>query len=224
MKKSKPVQRVEYILSQCEGKEVLHLGCTNWPYTQASIKDGTLLHSTIAKRSSSLFGIDADEKGLAELRASGYSDLFLGNLEDLSECSLNRTFDVVVAGEVIEHLNNPGLFLEGVKRYLRHDSVLILTTINAYGALRYALYSLKGKRGENEPVHPDHVAYYSFSTLGLLLRRHNFDVGEFLFYDLGPEHRKHLRFLFTVFNDAAVRVFPQLCDGIIARCSFKDPV
>jgi SAM-dependent methyltransferase len=220
MKKSNhPIQRVEFILSQCVGKEVLHLGCTNWPYTDASIKDDSLLHSAIADRSSELFGIDADESGLDVLRASGYSNLYIGDLENLSDCALDRTFDVVVAGEVIEHLNNPGLFLEGVKRFLRPDSVLLLTTINAYGVLRYALYALKGKRGKNEPVHPDHVAYYSFSTIELLLRRHHFDVRELLFYDLGPEHRRHLRSVLNWFNDAAVRIFPHLSDGIIATCS-----
>ena len=111
-----PVQRVEYILSQCEGKSVLHLGCTNWPYTEAAIKNNDLLHTAIGERSSELFGIDADEEGLDVLKANGFSDLYTGDLEHLDNSLLDRTFDVVVAGEVIEHLNNPGLFLDGVKR------------------------------------------------------------------------------------------------------------
>jgi len=217
--RARPVQRVEYILSQCEGKSVLHLGCTNWPYTEAAIKNNDLLHTAIAKRSSELFGIDADEEGLDVLRANGFSNLYTGDLEHLDECLLDRTFDVVVAGEVIEHLNNPGLFLDGVKRFLRPDSILLLTTINAYCAMRYALYAFKGRSGENEPVHPDHVAYYSFSTLGLLLRRHDLEIKDLLYYDLGEEHRKHLRSVVNWFNDAAVAFFPQFSDGIIATCS-----
>ncbi|MBO0181221.1 hypothetical protein J0682_30075, partial [Vibrio parahaemolyticus] len=77
-------------------------------------------------------------------------------------------FDVIVAGEIIEHLNNPGLFLSGVRRFMHRDSKLVITTINAYCAMRFFVYALRGRRGINEFVHPDHVAYYSYSTLRVL--------------------------------------------------------
>lgn len=214
----KPVQRVEYLLSKCAGKKVLHLGCTNWPYTEQSINDGSLLHAAIAKQSSELFGIDGDSEGLAVLREHGYTDLFLGDLERLDECEIDETFDVVVAGEMIEHLNNPGLFLQGVKRFLRPDSDLLLTTINAYGAHRFLVYGLRGMGGTREPVHPDHVSYYSYSTISLLLRRNGFAVSEFLFYDIGNEHRPYNRKLLNLANDVAVKFSPQLSDGLIAVC------
>ena len=31
---------------------------------------------------------------------------------------LNETFDVIIAGEMIEHLSNPGLFLKGIQRFM----------------------------------------------------------------------------------------------------------
>lgn len=218
----KPVQRVEYILSQCEGKKVLHLGCTNWPYTDESLKNGSLLHARIAEKSAALFGLDADSSGLDRLRANGFENVYAGDLERLDECGLDQKFDVVVAGEMIEHLDSPGLFLHGVKRFLENDSKLIITTINAYGALRFLIYGLRGKGGQNEPVHPDHVAYYSYSTLRLLLERNGFRISEFLFYDLGTEHRPYNRAVWNLANDATVRIFPQLSDGIIAVCSVFD--
>lgn len=215
----RPVQRVDYILSQCEGKKVLHLGCTNWPYTEDSIANGSLLHSAIQARCSELYGIDSDERGLDLMRRDGSANLYIGDLEALDRCEIDAKFDVVVAGEMIEHLNNPGLFLAGVKRFLTTDSTLLITTINAYCAVRYLLYAFKGKGGENEPVHPDHVAYYSVSTLRLLLTRHGFEDPEILFYDIGDEHRPHNRRIVNAANDIAVRLFPQLSDGLIARCS-----
>jgi len=218
----KPVDRVEFLLSQCEGKRVLHLGCTNWPYTDGTLNDGSLLHSRIAERSDELFGVDTDDRGLEILRGRGVKNLYLGDLERLEDCELNETFDVIVAGEMIEHLNNPGLFLRGVKRFLGNNSTLIITTINAYSALRFLIYSLKGKGGSAEPVHPDHVAYYSFSTLKLLLERNGFEITNFYFYDIGPEHRPHNRAIWNLANDAAVKFFPQLSDGIIAVCTANE--
>ena len=214
----KPVQRVDYILSQCEGKRVLHLGCTNWPYTEPSIAEGSLLHAAIRDRCAELHGIDADERGIELMREHGFEDLYLGDLEMLDSCEVDGTFDVIIAGETIEHLNNPGLFLNGVKRFLHGDSILLITTINAYCAVRYLQYAFRGKGGENEPVHPDHVAYYSVSTLGLLLKRHGFEHNDIVFYDIGSEHRTHNRRIINLANDIAVRLFPQLSDGLIAKC------
>ncbi|MCV4607588.1 hypothetical protein OFB74_32295, partial [Escherichia coli] len=88
-------------------------------------------------------------------------NLFEADLELLNNVPLERTFDVIVAGEIIEHLNNPGLFLSGVRRFMHRDSKLVTTTINAYCAMRFFVYALRGRRGINEFVHPDHVAYYS---------------------------------------------------------------
>lgn len=218
----RPVQRVDFLLSQCEGKKVLHLGCTNWPYTEETLSNGSLLHLKIAERSGRLFGMDADRQGLDVLRDRGFEDLYQGDLEKLEDSELNEKFDVVVAGEIIEHLNNPGLFLNGVKRFLAPNSILIITTINAYGAMRFLIYALRGKRGIHEPVHPDHVAYYSYSTIKLLLKRSGFRIAEFLFYDVGPEHRPYNRAIWNAANDVSVRLFPQLSDGLIVVCSPSD--
>ena len=135
-----PVERVEFILSQCEGKKVLHLGCTNWPYTDQALADGSLLHARIAESASQVFGLDSDSRGLEVLRAKGFGDLYLADLEQLDSVALNETFDVVIAGEMIEHLSNPGRFLQGVKRFLDNGSKLIITTVNAYCAMRLLIY------------------------------------------------------------------------------------
>ncbi len=200
------------------GRSVLHLGCTNFPYTQDSIKAGTFLHSEMAKVAGEVFGFDADERGIDLMVSLGFTNLFLADLEALENVKLDRTFDVVVAGEMIEHLLNPGLFLKGIKRFLRDDSTLLITTPNAYSIFRFLIYALSGKRGKNEPVHPDHVAYYSFRTLTRLLELTGYEVIEFCFYDIGTEHRPTNRWIYNVVNDVSVSIFPQLSDGVIAAC------
>jgi len=99
------------------------------------------------------------------------------------------------------------------------ETRLILSTINAYCGMRFLWYGLKGKRGRTEFVHPDHVAYYSYSTLKLLVERHDMKVEKFLFYDIGREHRPHNRWFLNVLNDVCVRIAPQWADGLIAVCT-----
>ncbi len=214
----KLVQRLDLIRDECRGRKVLHLGCTNYPYTDEAINANMLLHFELEKIASDVYGFDFDERGLKILQEHGSKNLYQADLEKLEDVDCDEKFEVIVAGEMIEHLNNPGLFLQGVKRFMDSETRLIITTINAYCAMRFAVYGLRGRGGSAEPVHPDHVAYYSYSTLNLLLKRHNFEVSEFLFYDLGTEHRPHSPKLHNMFNDVAVRISPQLADGIIAVC------
>jgi SAM-dependent methyltransferase len=210
------VDRVTFIKEQCKGKKVLHLGCTNFPYTAESLKNNDLLHHSLAEISDELFGFDFDQDGLDILSRSGTNNLYLADLEKLDEVSLHETFDVIIAGEMVEHLSNVGLFLRGIKRFMHSKTKLIITTINAYGGLRVVLYALRGKGGIVEPVHPDHVAYYSYSTLNLVIKRENLVVEEFYFYNIGQEHRKHLPLHYKLCYDLLTGFSKQLSDGVIA--------
>lgn len=216
------VQRLQFIRTVCTGKKVLHLGCTNWPYTKAAIDGDMLLHSELARVATELTGFDFDQKGIDALSTHGFDNLYQADLEKLDEVELDKTFDVIVAGEMIEHLNNPGLFLTGIKRFMDGNTQLVITTINAYGGMRFLIYGLRGNGGLAEPVHPDHIAYYSYSTLKLVIERHGFSVDSFMFYDLGTEHRPHNGTLRNLLNDVCVKIAPQWGDGIIAVCSLGD--
>ena len=216
------VQRLDFIKRISKGKSVLHLGCTNWPYTLEAIEAGTLLHKDLAEVSRELYGFDFDQEGIDVLASKGFDNLYRADLQKLSDVQLDKKFDVIIAGEMIEHLNNPGEFLAGIKRFMNRDTQLVITTINAYSGMRFFVYGLRGHKGTLEPVHPDHVAYYSYSTLKLLVERHGFEVAKFVFYDLGDEHRPHNGKLRNFINDVCVKIAPQWADGVIAVCKIAD--
>ena len=216
------VQRLDYIKSASTGKRVLHLGCTNWPYTLEAIDAGTLLHKDLADVSRELYGFDYDQEGIDVLAAKGYDNLYQADVESLEEVALDMQFDVIIAGEMIEHLNNPGRFLNGIKKFMNRETRLVITTINAYSGMRFFIYGLRGRGGELEPVHPDHVSYYSYSTLKLILERHGFTIENFMFYDLGDEHRPYNGRIRNFVNDVCVRIAPQWADGVIAVCKLGD--
>ena len=216
------VQRVDLILQAAAGKSVLHLGCTNYPYTEDAIEKGMLLHDRLADAAAELYGFDYDQEGLDILASRGTHNLFRADLENLEDVKLDRTFDLIVAGEIIEHLINPGRFLKGIRRFMGPHTDLLITTVNAYSAARFLTYSLRGRGGHNEPVHPDHVAYFSYRTLSKMLEKAGLEVREFYYYDIGPEHRPTNRGIVNLFNDIAVRFSPQLADGVIALCGMPE--
>lgn len=215
------VDRVTYLKDAARGKKVLHLGCTDYPFTEKVISNEMLLHFELGKIAAELYGFDFDERGIEILKNHGTKNLYRADLENLQDVPLNKTFDVIIAGEMIEHLSNPGLFLRGIQRFMNSETRLVITTINAYCGMRMWAYGLRGKGGSNEPVHPDHVAYYSYSTLRVLIEREKLKVDKFFFYNTGPEHRKFLPWKQKVANDISVLIASQWADGIIADCSLK---
>jgi len=130
----KPVFRVDELMRLCTNKSVLHLGYVHHSNEyEEVIKNGQWAHANIAKVASSVCGIDYLAKEVEIIREKfGYEGYF-GDVTRLEEVKLDRKFDVIVCGELIEHITNPGLMLDGIKRFMHKDSILILTTPNPWG-------------------------------------------------------------------------------------------
>jgi len=91
-------------------------------------------------------------------------------------------FDVVFAGEVIEHLVDTDNFLDEVRRVLKKDGFLVLTTPNIASAARRLLLLL-GKNPHLEVSYKfpskavaGHLRYFTFDLLEKFLEYHNFAV------------------------------------------------
>jgi len=117
------------------------------------------------------YGIDSSEEAVNFFLKQGIHNLYVGDVEKLQDFALSRVFEVVVCGELLEHLSNPGLALGGLKRFCRPDTVVIITVPNAF-----AIKGFLAVLGGGEVVHPDHVCYYSATTLSVLLSRHGYHV------------------------------------------------
>lgn len=104
--------------------------------------------------------------------------------------SFTEKFTVIIALDLIEHIPNPGLFLERVERHLAPGGRLILSTPNAFN-----LFVIAGKFSRIEPpVNRDHVAYYNRPTIQVLLAKCGWSIERFGFiYTLGDLHRESLK-------------------------------
>ncbi|MFZ2253461.1 MAG: class I SAM-dependent methyltransferase [Minisyncoccia bacterium] len=86
-------------------------------------------------------------------------------------------FDVIVAGDIIEHLSNPGLFLDSAAQALQQGGVLIMSTPNCFN-----LWNLIGKVMRYEPtVNADHTCYFSEKTITRLLDKNDWVIDEILY-------------------------------------------
>ena len=178
--KSKIVNgRIDTVINMCKDKTVLHLGCVDEGLTINRIDTGELLHLKIMKVAKATWGLDISEEGLDTLRTLGIKNLIWGDVENLESTQelKNKEFDIILACEIIEHLNNPTLFLKSVKNLFSKNTLMILTTPNAF-RFSQLKYSLKGC----ELVHPDHNYWFSWKTLSTLLIKNGYRIEETLVY------------------------------------------
>ncbi len=215
--KGKARNRDQYLVERCEGLNVLHLACVAWPFTARLIENGDLLHGRLAESASRIAGIDIREEGLSMLRAEGFDNLHHANLLDVDDfrravAAIGFVPDVIVAGEVVEHLDRPGLFLDNCREIIHPDAELLVTVPNAF-SLRGLVRVFAGY----EKVSADHVAYYSPSNILELVSRSDFELEETIWYH--SDNRLHT---LERIADAVMRPLmhfrPQLADGLIARC------
>lgn len=142
----------------------------------------TSLHEFVRSKSQDVLGVDVDEEGIEILRARGYNVL----CADVETMALGRRFDTIVAGEIIEHLPNPGLALNNLREHLEPSGNLILTTCNPF----FVHQIWKICRTGHVRVHDEHTAWFDPRTLGRLLEMSGFTVKRL---DWLPEHRSHGR-------------------------------
>ena len=166
------------ILEICDGKDVLDCGCVGSEIESRGGFD-TTSHANLAKRAKYCLGIDIWKEEIDKRRALGLNVLH-GNVETMS---LGREFDVIVAADLIEHLANPGSFLDRAREHLREDGRLCLVTPNAFSLNNTLKYAAALEPG----VHPEHTCWYDFVTLRQLLDRHGFAPVE----EYWQDYRRH---------------------------------
>jgi 2-polyprenyl-3-methyl-5-hydroxy-6-metoxy-1,4-benzoquinol methylase len=158
--------RFEVVRPFIVGGSVLDIGCAS-RYGRPD-----WLHGLIAQHVTELVGIDINADTVKKLKAEGY-DVELGDARDFD---LGRKFDVVFAGELIEHLDDVRGFLGSVKRHLKTGGRLVLTTPNAFYVGNF-VYRLGG----HGSVHPEHTCWYCEDTLRQVLAVNGFADADITF-------------------------------------------
>jgi 2-polyprenyl-3-methyl-5-hydroxy-6-metoxy-1,4-benzoquinol methylase len=139
-----------------KGKKILDLGCRDGALTQYFTEGNSVL------------GVDIDsvalERAVQELNIQTRVLDAHGNWEELK----GEKFQVVVAGEVLEHLFYPDQVVEKVSRHLQRRGVFIGSVPNAFSLKnRFRLFFAKK---EHTPLSdPTHINHFSEAMLHKLL-------------------------------------------------------
>ena len=120
------------------GRRVLDVGCRFGALTRSYL-DGN-----------EVVGLDVDRIALEEAARLGIETIWADAEEGLPFD--DESFDVVVAGELLEHVRDPAGLLADVRRVLRPGGTLVGSVPNAF-RLKNRLRVLLGRHPEDDPTH-----------------------------------------------------------------------
>lgn len=130
--------------------------------------DGQFLYSFKA-RGWEIYGIDPSENAYKIAKKNLGENVFKGELEDVyfSDCF----FDIIALNHVLEHIVNPNKELGQIRRILKNDGILFLSTPNIHS------FQFKISREYWFALDlPRHLFLFSPKTLRMLLEKNGFKV------------------------------------------------
>jgi 2-polyprenyl-3-methyl-5-hydroxy-6-metoxy-1,4-benzoquinol methylase len=158
--KSSRFKQVEHFFLD---KNVLDIGCV------VGSRKPDWMHGNIVKVAKSVRGIDIDKVRINQIQADGFNVQYA----DAQNFDLKATFDLIHAGELIEHLDNFRGFFDSIKKHMHPNTQLLLTTPNALRVGNF-VYSMTG----GLKVNAEHTCWFCKTTIATLLERNGLQIEE----------------------------------------------
>lgn len=181
------IDKNNLIVSLCQGRKVLDIGCIDHSCETVNELGENWLHKRIKGVARELVGLDILTGDIQQLRRAGY-DIREENAENFS---LDDQYDVIIAGDLIEHLSNIGLFLESVTKHMYNDSLLVVTTPNPFSFEQTMKAVFNNKIG----VHGQHTVWLSPHVCWELFTRASLKIVGFYWVDTRFNVKVRKRFI-----------------------------
>ena len=142
--------RIAYLCNLASGKSVLDIGVVE--HTREAVDSPGWLHGHLHRHAKHCLGVDVLESEIDHLRSLDYDVI----CADITLAPLPQTFDLIMGGEVLEHLSLPGFFMANCAAMLVPGGRLVITVPNPW----YCNAIIKSSRRRTIFVDSaDHVAY-----------------------------------------------------------------
>lgn len=146
---------------------ILDVGCAQGAVASELVKNGCRV-----------IGLEFDSAAAA-LAGAVCEEVLVCDVEKIESLPFSDGyFDVVLFGDIFEHLRDPGRVLQRLARYLKKDGIVVASTPNiANWGVRFQLLLGRFDYYErNWVIIWDHVRFFTFRSFADLFHRAQFDV------------------------------------------------
>jgi 2-polyprenyl-3-methyl-5-hydroxy-6-metoxy-1,4-benzoquinol methylase len=164
--------KIFFFVKHCKGKKVLDLGSVD--HFEGNWKSKFWLFKALADNAGKITGLDYYQEGVSALNKEGFNIVY----GDAQNFTLEEKFEVITAGDLIEHLPNLDGFISSISRALEDHGTLVISTPNPWCWKYLAYHILHGKL---KPVNREHIAWFCLQTIDNLFARYNFEIVDFSF-------------------------------------------
>lgn len=162
---------------------VIHLGaCDHKNLIDDKIRRNEWLHKLLTENSSQCIGFDINEESVKYCHSIGWKNIYfldmISQYEQVYEkISYLKKWNYLIAGEIVEHLDNPVAFLKCLNEYYKNRiDKIIITVPNAF-RINNVKFSLEGKEG----INTDHRYWFTPYTICKVVHRAGFKIEELLY-------------------------------------------
>lgn len=170
-KRAPYIPKSDFVITNVTNKDVLDLGFVQHSLDACIKLPDQWLHNVIRTHAKSVLGVDILEEEVAVLQKMGYDAI----VADALNMRIDRKFDVIIAGDLIEHVADPGALLDTIAYHLRDDGVGLITTPNPFAANRYFNIFFDGWTA----INTEHVSWFCPQTLFQLVERSELFIDDF---------------------------------------------
>ena len=209
--------RLSILKKESEGKKTIHLGCCDHlELINQKRTEGNWLHDILTTSSETCIGLDICQEGVEHAHHIGVSNIMLCDITKNvpKEISDNSLWDMIIAGEILEHVDNPVLFLNAIHNQLKnYVKEIIITVPNAW---RWS--NIRNISNGIEFINSDHRYWFTPYTLVKICLESNFIPKKFYYVENQTVALKE-KLRYPVRN-YLIKKFPAFRDTIIFKASF----
>jgi len=210
----------EIIIQLTRGKKVVHYGCIDdsADIIDSKISRNIYLHQVITENAKSCIGIDMNSDLMEYLRSRHNIDnIYFGNAEDPGTFTCDsqqlKSTEVLLIPDIIEHLNNPGLMLEAIKKYYPENVSILIMTPNPFSYLNF-VFTLFRREFYNEY----HTCYFSTNNMKVLLSHYGIKIKKVYPVFLPKDRSAFVNIADKLINRLLFFFTPGFCDNYLYEC------